>query len=86
MGFMAQPHADQSRLRSEEKNVAVQPRDPFARGPSETFVERVRLAMIFLADPGREVPFVLPDDVHRIVRAASIHNDVLKVRIILVQH
>jgi hypothetical protein len=67
----------------QERIIAVQIRNEVARGALEAFVDRIALPSVLFADPVGKLRFVFSDDVDAVVRAVSVYNEVLKIRITL---
>jgi len=59
--------------------IRIQPPEDFPGGPLKPLVDGMTLPTVRLAHPVGQVLFVLPDDLHRLVRAPAVDDDVLKV-------
>jgi hypothetical protein len=68
-----------------EEVVAVDVAVHVARGPREPLVDGVALPGVFLTHPPREPVGVALDDVHAVVGAAAVDDEVFQVRVALVE-
>ncbi len=53
---------------------------------AKALVERVGLAAVLLGYPGRQAVLVFFDDFHGTIGGASVDDEILHVRIVLLQH